>query len=129
VGVQLRRFEDLDWESGRPANVEPGTLGGTSGIDAGVVRRKWLAQDDLGLYAQYVQMPAGNVVRPHSHSRDELMMVVKGGCLFDETELGPGDSALISADTPYGFVVGDHGMEFLIVRTGAATLTRADESA
>jgi quercetin dioxygenase-like cupin family protein len=124
VGVQLRRFDEVGWESGRPANVE----GGASGDGDGAVRRKWLAQAALGLHAQYVQMPAGNVVRPHSHSRDELMMVVKGGCLFDETtELGPGDSALISADTPYGFVVGGQGMEFLIVRTGAATLTRVDE--
>jgi quercetin dioxygenase-like cupin family protein len=124
VTIQLRQFDELEWESGRPANVE---AGGTN-REGGVVRRKWLAQQELGLYAQYVQMPAGNIVRPHSHSRDELMVIVKGGCTFNETtELRPGDSALVSADTPYGFVVGGDGIEFMIVRTDAATLTRVDE--
>ncbi|HWE56461.1 MAG TPA: cupin domain-containing protein, partial [Acidimicrobiales bacterium] len=73
-------------------------------------------------------MPPGTIVQPHSHNRDELMVVVSGGCLFDDADqLGPGDSALISANTPYGFVVGADGMDFLIVRTGAATLARVGE--
>ena len=98
MSIELTAFSDLPWEDGRPANVEasPGSM----------VRRKWLARGQAGFFAQYVQMPAGNVVRSHSHDRDELMVIVKGGCRFDDrTDLGPGDSAIVPADTPYGFSV------------------------
>jgi quercetin dioxygenase-like cupin family protein len=120
MSISLSAFSELPWEEGRAASgagVPPGS----------VVRRKWLARGQAGLFAQHVQMPPGNVVQTHSHSRDELMVVLRGGCRFDErVDLGPGDSAVVPADARYGFVVGGEGMEFLIVRTGEAVLTRAD---
>ena len=120
MSIQLTPFSELPWEEGRVASGEGAAPGS-------VVRRKWLARGQAGLCAQHVQMPAGNVVRTHSHDRDELMVVLKGGCRFDErVDLAPGDSAVVPAEVPYGFVVGAEGMEFLIVRTGEAVLTRAE---
>ena len=117
MGVVLARLDDLDWEEGRPANVAHADPTLRS-------RRAWLSRGHCGTFTQYVHMPPGNVVHSHSHSHDELMVVVKGGCHFDGvSELGPGDAALITADSAYGFVVGAAGMDFLIVRTDEATLT------
>jgi quercetin dioxygenase-like cupin family protein len=120
VSVSVTKFDENVWEEGRPRNVEVGTAGGN-----GVSRRKWLSQGDLGMFAQWVQMPPGNIVHTHSHDRDEFMVVLSGGCRFQgDVDLGPGDAATVPAGSPYGFVVGDDGMVFLILRTDEATLSR-----
>jgi quercetin dioxygenase-like cupin family protein len=68
------------------------------------------------------QMPARFRVPPHHHDHDELIVVIAGGCRFDDGlgELGPGDAIVIHADTHYGFTCGDQGMDFLTIRTGEA---------
>jgi hypothetical protein len=120
MGVVLARLEDLEWEEGRPANVEHSD-------PTQVSRRAWLARGECGTFTQYVHMPPHNLVRPHSHDHDELMVVMKGGCRFDGlSALGPGDAALVTADTPYSFEVGPDGMDFLIVRTAEATIRPRD---
>jgi quercetin dioxygenase-like cupin family protein len=119
MGIRVTKAAEQIWEEGRPPNIDPSSAGGSVG------RRRWLAQGDFGIFAQWVQMPPGNVVRTHSHDRDELMVVLGGGCRFNEdVDLGPGDSATVPAGEPYGFVVGAGGIEFLVLRTGEAALTR-----
>lgn len=118
--IVARRFSELEWQEGRPANVDGG---GTD--ERGVPRRAWLCHGEVGMHVQRVHMPPGNVVRPHSHNRDELMLVLEGSLELDGFgSFGVGDAVVISANEPYGFVVGPDGLEFLIIRTGQANLTR-----
>lgn len=118
--IMPRRFSELEWQEGRPANIDAGAPG-----ERGVARRAWLCHGEYGMHVQRVQMPPGNVVRPHSHNRDELMLVLGGSLELDGVgSFGVGDTVVIAANQPYGFVVGPDGLEFLIVRTGQANLTR-----
>ena len=72
-------------------------------------------------------LPPGFRVPPHSHDHDELMVVLRGGCRFDDDvgELGPDDSIVIHGGFLYGFTCGDEGMEFLTIRMGEASVDLA----
>jgi quercetin dioxygenase-like cupin family protein len=69
-------------------------------------------------------MPADFRVPAHHHDHDELIVVLAGGCSFDDglADLGPGDSVVIRANTHYGFTCGGEGMDFLTIRTGEASV-------
>ncbi len=73
-------------------------------------------------------LPAGFRVPPHKHNHSEMLVVLKGGCEFDDdfATLGPDDAIVIKANTRYGFTCGETGMEFLTIRAGEAT-TELDE--
>jgi hypothetical protein len=94
------------------------------------LRGKRPVQGDGGFYLQHVVMEPGYEVTPHHHSMDELIVVLEGGCEFgpDRIPLAPHDSAVLKAGHDYGFVVGPHGMRFLIVRNGPATNSRNVET-
>jgi quercetin dioxygenase-like cupin family protein len=70
-------------------------------------------------------MPAGLVTDPHHHDHSELIVIVAGSMDFDggegPTTLAANDAAVIDAGQVYGFVVGDDGVEFLLIRTALAT--------
>ncbi len=85
-------------------------------------RRKKLARGEGGFFMNRSVLPAGFRVPPHHHNHDELMVVLKGGCSFDDglADLGPDDSIVIRASYRYGFTCGPEGMEFLTIRTGEA---------
>ena len=88
-------------------------------------RRKKLARGEGGFYMNRSFLPAGFRVPPHHHNHDELMVVIKGGCSFDDdlAELGADDSIVIRANYRYGFTCGPEGMEFLTIRTGEASMS------
>ena len=88
-------------------------------------RRKKIVRGEGGFYMNRSSMPAGFDVPPHTHDHGELMVVISGGCEFDDgfASLGPGDSIVIHAGTRYGFTCGDDGMDFLTIRTGEARVT------
>jgi mannose-6-phosphate isomerase-like protein (cupin superfamily) len=67
-------------------------------------------------------LPAGFRIPPHHHNHGELMIVLKGGCSFDDdlADLGADDSIVIPAGYRYGITVGAEGMEFVTIRTGDA---------
>lgn len=90
-------------------------------------RRKKLARGEAGFYMNRSFLPPGFRVPPHSHDHDELMVVLKGGCRFDDdvAELGPDDAIVIHGGFHYGFTCGDEGMEFLTIRTGEASVDLA----
>ncbi len=87
-------------------------------------RRKRLAEGEAGYFSQYTTMPAGFEVPPHSHSHDELFIVLSGGCKLStdgkQVDLQARDSAALAAGHEYGFVVGKDGIEFMVVRPGDA---------
>jgi quercetin dioxygenase-like cupin family protein len=92
---------------------------------AGQVRRQGLSDGAGGFFASRVVMPAGLVTDPHHHDHSELIVVLAGSMEFDggdgATTLAQNDSAVIDAGQTYGFVVGDDGVEFLLIRTALAT--------
>jgi len=87
-------------------------------------RRKKIVRGEGGFYMNRSHMPAGFEVPPHSHDHGELIVVLDGGCRLDDgSELGPGDSIVIEANTKYGFTCGPGGMDFLTIRTGEARVS------
>ena len=88
-------------------------------------RRKKLAQGEGGFFMNRSVLPEGFRVPPHKHDHDELMIVLEGGCRFDDDValLGPNDSIVIRANYRYGFTCGPNGMEFLTIRTGDAAMS------
>lgn len=107
---------------------------------AEAVRRKGLAAGEGGFFASHVQMPAGQLVEPHSHDHSELMVVLEGSMTFaggtggdeeaggEQAELSQFDSVVIPAGYVYGFTVGDAGISFLLIRAGKAQSTLADSA-
>ena len=89
------------------------------------VQRQALANGDGGFFASRVVMPPGMVTDPHHHDHSELMVVLRGSMVFDDgadpVVLTQNDSAAIEAGHVYGFIVGDDGVEFLLVRTALST--------
>ena len=88
-------------------------------------RRKKLARGEGGFFMNRSVLPPGFRVPPHHHDHDELMIVLAGGCTFDDgvATLGPDDSIVIQARFRYGFTCGDAGMEFLTIRRGEAAMS------
>lgn len=93
-------------------------------------RRKKLAKGEGGFFMNRSVMPAGFRVPPHSHNHDELIVVIKGSCSFDDglADLGPDDSIVIRANYRYGFTCGSDGAEFLTIRTSEAGVTMSGAS-
>ena len=87
-------------------------------------RRKRMARGEAGFFMNHSELPPGFRVPPHSHDHDELIVVLAGGCRFDDAvaELGPDDAIVLRAHTTYGFTCGADGMRFLTLRTGEASV-------
>ena len=87
-------------------------------------RRKKIVRGECGFFMNRSVMPPNFRVPAHHHDHDELIVVLAGGCRFDDglAELGPGDSIVIRANTHYGFTCGAEGMDFLTIRTGEASV-------
>lgn len=119
-------YSEIDWD-------DP-TRGKTSAPKAMVesaratgARRKKLARGEAGFFMNRSFLPAGFRVPPHSHDHDELMVVLSGGCRFDDgvADLGPDDAIVIHGGFLYGFTCGGEGMEFLTIRMGEASVDLA----
>ena len=121
MGVTVTKSETARWSTPRlPDGMSPDQI-----ARAGRVRRQGLSDGAGGFFASRVVMPAGLVTDPHHHDHSELMVILAGSMEFDGGD-GPvvlvqHDSAVIDAGQVYGFIVGDDGVEFLLVRTALAT--------
>jgi quercetin dioxygenase-like cupin family protein len=120
-------YEQIDWDdvlrNARPGTEPPKELV-AQGKKSGA-RRKKLARGEGGFFMNRSVLPAGFRVPPHHHNHDELLVVLKGGCDFDDgvATLGPDDSIVIHASYRYGFTCGPEGMEFLTIRRGEAAIS------
>jgi quercetin dioxygenase-like cupin family protein len=88
-------------------------------------RRKKLVRGEAGFFMNRSVLPPGFRVPSHHHDHDELMIVLKGGCQFDDevATLAADDSIVIHAGYQYGFTCGSEGMEFLTIRRGEASMS------
>lgn len=117
------KLEQLDWvdERAQPNPAPETMLAEAEQVGA---RRKHLARGQSGYYSEYTTMPPGFVVPGHSHDHDELFILLSGSCTLTSDgqtiELTARDSAALAAGVEYGFTVGPHGIEFMVVRPGAA---------
>jgi mannose-6-phosphate isomerase-like protein (cupin superfamily) len=114
---RIYRFEEADWHLPMSKGVDPEKLAAAG--DQGVGRR-FLAQGEGGYYAQVVRMPAGFSAPSHAHDHAEIFMVLEGSCSFDGQQMDRFDMTVVSAGSPYSFVAGDDGVQFLVVRPGKA---------
>jgi mannose-6-phosphate isomerase-like protein (cupin superfamily) len=117
TGRRVYRFDEIDWH----VPTSPGTNPAQS-EEAGRrgAARKLLAQDDAGFYAQIVKIPPDFDSPVHSHSHAEIFMVLEGSCTVNGEVMRRHDMTVIPAGGEYGFRSGPDGLQFLVVRTGAA---------
>jgi len=117
------RLDEIDWVDER-SEPNPAPEKMIAAAEQTGARRKYLARGQSGYFSQYTSMPPGFEVPPHSHSHDELFIVLSGGCRLttdDRTvDLQARDSAALAGGHEYGFVVGADGIEFMVVRPGDA---------
>lgn len=117
------QLEEIDWVDERK-QAKPAPEAMIAEAERSGARRKLLARGESGYFSQYTSMPPGFEVPPHSHSHDELFIVLSGGCRLmtdgRSVELRARDSAALAAGHEYGFTVGSDGIEFMVVRPGDA---------
>lgn len=127
MSVNIAKFESLEWTAPKLPPDLPDDLR-EQGLK---VRRRGLAAGHGGFHASYVVMPPGQVTVPHSHDHSELIIIQEGSMSFDcgdgPVELVANDAATIDAGQVYGFVVGDDGVSFLLIRGAVATSNLASD--
>jgi quercetin dioxygenase-like cupin family protein len=121
-------WEELDWDnplaSLDPSKRPPKALVESARKERGA-QRKRIVRGEGGFFMNRSVMKPGFRVPTHHHDHDEMLVVMSGGCQFDDglARLGPGDSIVIHAGTGYGFTCGEDGMDFLTIRTGEARVS------
>ena len=110
-------YDEIEWDdvlkTAKPGTAPPREL--VEQAKKTGARRKKLAKGEGGFFMNRSVLPAGFRVPLHHHNHDELMVVLEGGCSFDDglAELGPNDSIVIRASYRYGFTCGPEGLEFI----------------
>jgi len=126
-GPSVFVYTEVDWDnplaSAAPGTAPPRTL--VEEARKTGARRKKIVQGEGGFFMNRSSLPPGFRIPPHQHSHNEMLVVLRGGCRFDDEqgELGADDTIVIRAHTRYGFTCGDEGMEFLTIRVGDATVS------
>ena len=120
-------YDRIDWDNrtgAKPAVAPPKEL--IEQAELSGARRKKIVEGEAGFFMNRSVLPAGFRVPPHHHTHDEILVILKGGCQFDDNlaTLGADDSIVIHANYRYGFTCGPEGMEFLTIRLGEAGVTR-----
>ena len=131
AGATILVYDEIDWdrplETGDPSTRPPKEL--VEAAEKHGARRKKVVTGQGGFYMNRSVLPAGFRVPPHRHDHDELMVVLRGGCSFDDDlgSLGADDTIVIQANTGYGFTCGADGMEFLTIRIGESATSLSSE--
>ncbi|MBW2424923.1 MAG: cupin domain-containing protein [Deltaproteobacteria bacterium] len=118
------KFSQIDWDdpskSSQPGKGPPEELVAKA-KKSGAVRKK-VVRGEGGFFMNRSSLPPGFRIPPHTHSHDELIVILKGGCELDGGlgELEANDSIVLHANYRYGFTCGSEGMEFLTIRIGEA---------
>ena len=116
--AKVFHFEDLDWQA---ASLDDAPDSERSAWRThGPPARSRVLEGEGGYWANMTRFPPGFRIWPHSHDKDELMVVVHGSCDLDGVEVRAGDTVLIPANERYSFMAGPDGLRFLVVRPGNA---------
>ena len=119
-GAAFIRFGEVDWAVEEAGAVPASLIEAAKSTGA---TRKRLVKGEAGFFMNFSALPPGFTVPVHTHSHDELIVVVEGGCtvLDGGPTLGPRDTMAITANHAYGFTCGPEGMRFLTIRAGEAS--------
>ncbi len=121
----IHSWEDAEWDdplSGLNAE-QKANLALIEKAKSSGTKRKKIVRGEAGFFMNRSVMAPSFRVPVHSHDHDELLVVITGGCDFDDAgPMGPGDSVTIHAGTEYGFTCGPDGMDFLTIRRGEASV-------
>lgn len=118
-------YAEIEWdrplETAAPGTAPPAEL--VAKAKRGGARRKKVVRGEAGFFMNRSVLPPGFRVPAHKHNHSELIVVLNGGCSFDDdfATLATDDSIVIHSGTRYGFTCGPDGMEFITIRTGEAT--------
>ena len=82
---------------------------------------------DLWLHGNHFQ--EGAEVALHSHSEDEIILVLGGEILLGSRPYGADTAVAVAKDTVYGFKAGKGGMKMVNFRVGVPTATSAKTGA
>ncbi len=119
-------YNEIEWDrllKNRDPNAQPPAALVEQAKRTGA-RRKKIVRGEEGFFMNRSVLPSNFRVPEHSHDHSELLVVLRGGCKFDDIgELGPDDSIVIRANYRYGFTCGPDGMEFLTIRFGEARVS------
>ncbi len=125
TGATIFRFADVDWNDPAQTSQAPADMVAEARRQG--LRWKRLVQGTGGFHMNRSDIPPGHEIRPHSHSHDELLVMLRGGCeLSDGAKLEAGDAIVIHADHEYGLTSGPEGVEFLTIRTADASFRPAE---
>jgi quercetin dioxygenase-like cupin family protein len=123
--ASIMTYEKIDWdkplESAAPGTAPPKEL--VAQAKKVGARRKKIVRGEGGFFMNRSRLPAGYRVPTHHHNYSEMLIVLNGGCQFDDDfgVAGPDDTVVIPAKNRYGFTCGPEGMEFLTIRLGEAS--------
>ena len=125
--LQILKSGEYDLRSIGDGDNASGTEGVSEAARA-AVRRQVVSDSDPHVHIS--QLPADHVGATHSHSTDEVMVVLDGAVAVDGSECGPGSILLIPANLPYGLQTPqDKGVTFLIVRQTPGVYSQKTEVA
>jgi quercetin dioxygenase-like cupin family protein len=129
-GPSVHRYRAIDWDDPL-ANAAPGTAPPRALVEKARktgARRKKIVEGQGGFFMNRSVLPPGFRIPPHQHNHNEMLIVLKGGCRFEDggAELGPDDTIVIEANTRYGFTCGESGMDFLTIRVGDADVSLSE---
>jgi quercetin dioxygenase-like cupin family protein len=100
------------------------------GAPSGGRLTKVVVEGECGFFVSSSTLAAGTRIEPHSHTADELMVVLEGGCTLDDgQQVAADDWVVVPAGQVYGFTVGGDGMRFAVVRNEKAMLEWAEPEA
>lgn len=118
-------YAQLEWdkplESSKPGAAPPAEL--VAQAKKAGARRKKIVRGEGGFFMNRSMFPPGYRVPKHHHNYTEMLIVLRGGCVFDEDfgAANADDTVVIPARNRYAFTCGPEGMEFLTIRLGEAS--------
>ncbi len=92
----------------------------TSGGIRGSSRNKFIGDEKLGPWVSVAGLEPGYTVSPHSHTADEVIIILEGSMRVGDKECNAGSILYVEKNTPYGLTVGPKGCKFINVRSGHA---------
>ena len=67
-------------------------------------------------YVHVTEVPPGHHIAAHSHSEDEVTVILAGVAIVEGVECGPGTLLVIPANERYALDAGDEPLTFAVIR-------------
>jgi len=118
--VRVSVGDEQPWQVPAPDtnldNLQMGDMMQAAPDDDGPVSRFHHPGSDEELQLFEVRLPPGTVQEAHSHTSDEIIVVMDGSLILGARTCHPGTSIYVPGGTLYGFRAGPDGLRFLNFR-------------